>query len=80
MSPSTTDPPVEVRPAGPGSGWLVARQGSRVISRHRTQSEAAKEGKELAKRERVEFVLKGRDGQVRERSCFGSASPRRRES
>ena len=57
--------PIEVRPAGPGSGWVVARQGDAdVIARHPTQLAAIKEGKPLAKREATDFVVKGRDGRV----------------
>ena len=58
--------PIEVRPAGPGSGWVVARQGDPdVISRHPTQLAAIKAGKPLARREATDFVVKGRDGHVR---------------
>jgi len=67
---------IEVRPAGPGSGWVVARLGeSDVISRHSTQLAAIKEGKPLAKREASDFVVKGRDGRVRARSSYRDARP-----
>jgi hypothetical protein len=66
--------PIEVRPAkGPNSGWELARQGdTRPMSTHRTQLEAADAGRKVAKRERTEFVLKGRNGRIRDRSSYGS--------
>jgi hypothetical protein len=72
--PANRNKPIEVRPAkGSDSGWEVARQGSpRAVSTHRTQQAAINKGKPLAKRERTEFVLKGRTGRVRDRSSYGS--------
>jgi Uncharacterized protein conserved in bacteria (DUF2188) len=72
--------PIEVRPAGPGSGWVLARLGDpNVISRHDTQLAAIKVGKPLARRDETEFVLRGRDGRVRSRSSYRDAgAPRRR--
>ena len=68
--------PIEVRPAGPGSGWVVARQDDpNVISRHPTQLEAIKAGKPLARREATDFVVKGRDGRVRARSSYRDVHP-----
>jgi Uncharacterized protein conserved in bacteria (DUF2188) len=68
--------PIEVRPAGPGSGWVVAREGDPdEISRHPTQLAAIKEGKPLARREATDFVVKGRDGHVRARSSYRGAHP-----
>jgi hypothetical protein len=64
--------PIEVRPAK-GSGWEVARQGdARALSTHKTQTAAVAKAKPLAKREQGEFVLKGRNGRVRDRSSYGS--------
>ena len=66
--------PIEVRPAkGPGSGWELARQGdASPMSTYRTQDEAARAGRRTAKREQTEFVLKGRNGRIRDRSSYGS--------
>ena len=66
--------PIEVRPAkGPNTGWELARQGdARALSTYRTQEEAARAGRRTAKREQTEFVLKGRNGRVRDRSSYGS--------
>jgi uncharacterized protein DUF2188 len=72
--PANKDKPIEVRPArGADPGWEVARQGSpRPLSTHRTQRAAVKRGKPIAKRERTEFVLKGRTGKIRDRSSYGN--------
>jgi hypothetical protein len=68
--------PIEVRPAGPGSGWVVARQGdANAISRHPTQLAAIKAGKPLARRDATDFVVQGRDGRVRARSSYRDAHP-----
>jgi hypothetical protein len=42
------------------------------MSRYRTQDEAARVGRRTAKREQTEFVLKGRNGRIRDRSSYGS--------
>jgi Uncharacterized protein conserved in bacteria (DUF2188) len=72
--PSNRNKPIEVRPVkGPDRGWQVACQGSSgAISKHRTQQAAVKRGRPLAEREQTEFVLKGRNGRVRDRSSYGS--------
>jgi hypothetical protein len=68
--------PIEVRPAGPGSGWVLARLGDpNVISRHPTQLAAIKAGRPMAKREETVFVLRGRDGRVRARSSYRDSDP-----
>jgi uncharacterized protein (TIGR02271 family) len=47
--------------------WVVVREGNqRATSVHPTQSEAAESGRELARRDGVEFFLHGQDGQIRE--------------
>ena len=63
--------PIEVRP---DSGqWVVARQGSsRALSKHPTQKEAEPVGRDRARKDKVEFILKGRDGQIRKKDSFGS--------
>ena len=50
-----------------GDGWAVVREGNkRATSTHLTQSEAAENGRDLARRDRTEFFLHGQDGQIRE--------------
>ena len=58
-------------------GWAVLREGSeRARSLHPTQSEAAKEGRDLARREKTEFFLHAQDGRVREHRSYGEETPR----
>ena len=75
--PSNRNGSLEVRPAGPGSGWLLDREddSAAVISRHRTQREAIAEGKALAKNEQTELVVKGRDGRMRARLSYDRPYP-----
>jgi hypothetical protein len=67
--------PIEVRPQG--EQWVVARQGSaRALSKHPTQKEAEPVGRDRARQDKVEFILKGRDGQIRKKDSYGP-DPRR---
>lgn len=53
------------------SGWAVEREGARQpLSVHRTQSEAERAGRELAKRNKTEFVLHGRTGDILRRGHY----------
>jgi uncharacterized protein (TIGR02271 family) len=62
--------PVHVKPRE--NGWAVVREGrERASSVHSTQSEAAKEGREIARREETEFFLHAQDGRVREHRSYG---------
>jgi ketosteroid isomerase-like protein len=54
-------------------GWAVIREGSsRATSVHRTQQEAAAAGKAAAQRDKTEFLLHGRNGQIRSRNSYGN--------
>ena len=65
--------PIEVRPAKASNTWELARQGdTRPMSTYRTQLEAAEVGRRTARREGTEFVLKGRNGRIRDRSSYGN--------
>jgi hypothetical protein len=56
-----------------GDGWANRREGSeRVSSTHRTQAEAAKEGREVARRDKTEHFIHDRKGQIRERNSYGN--------
>jgi uncharacterized protein (TIGR02271 family) len=58
------------------NGWAVVREGSeRATSVHPTQSEAAKEGRELARRYETEFFLHAQDGRIREQRNYGEEEP-----
>jgi uncharacterized protein (TIGR02271 family) len=57
------------------NGWAVVREGSeRATSVHRTQADAAKEGRDIARREETEFFLHAQDGRVREHRSYGEGA------
>ena len=62
---------IEVRPAGRG-GWEV-REGEATRSTYATQREAEVSGREIARSEHAEFVLRDDDGGVRAISTYGTA-------
>jgi hypothetical protein len=66
----TKGKPVHVVPRG--GRWAVKRAGSRrASSTHDTQAQAERAGRSRAKRGKTEFLLHGRDGQIRERDSYG---------
>jgi len=59
---------VEVRQ----KGWAVVRErNERATSVHPTQAEAAKEGRDIARRDETEFFLHAQDGRIREHNSYG---------
>lgn len=69
-SRSVADGDVHVERAG--NGWKVQQEGSSsAASTHRTQAEAQRAGRVIARREAVELLTHGRNGQIRERSSYG---------
>jgi hypothetical protein len=53
-------------------GWAVRAEGADLPARvFKTQSEAWEKAKSLARKERSEALLHGRDGVVRERNIYG---------
>ena len=60
---------IHVVPAG--NEWAVEAAGGGKRTIHATQDEAIKAGTERAKRDKVELLIHGRDGQIRERNSFG---------
>lgn len=61
------------------NGWRVEVEGgSRARSTHRTQAEARAAARDLARRDKVELLVHGRNGQIRARNTYG-ADPRRRK-
>ena len=55
-----------------GSGWAVKREGrQQPLSEHKTQANADKIGRPIARRDGVEIVIHGRDGQIRDKDSFG---------
>ncbi|MGY8524221.1 DUF2188 domain-containing protein [Paracidovorax citrulli] len=56
-----------------GNGWNVSREGDSVPSSHHpTQEEAIEAATDVARRDRVELLVHGRDGQIRMRNSFGN--------
>ncbi len=54
--------------------WAVVREGNdRASSVHPTQAEAAKAGREIARKDGAEFLLHAKDGRIRDRSDYGAA-------
>ncbi len=61
---------VMVDPRKDGS-WAVRTTGSaKALKKFATQKEAAEYGKELARKNKSEFRLKGEDGKVREKRSY----------
>jgi hypothetical protein len=59
------------------SGWQVRVEGStRASSIHNTQADAAVAGRNIARKNKSELLVHGRDGKIRERSTYGH-DPRR---
>ena len=53
-------------------GWAVKRAGaSRASSVHRTQADAVDVARQLARNQRSELLIHGRDGRIRERDSHG---------
>ena len=56
--------------------WAVKEEGGRTpVATFRTQGQAWERAKAIARRERSEAVLHGKDGRIRERNTYG-ADPR----
>ncbi|SPR99513.1 DUF2188 domain-containing protein [Cupriavidus taiwanensis] len=63
---------IHVLPAG-DQGWAVAVEGTDGATTHYpSQEEAIAAGTEKARQDKVELLIHGRDGQIRERNSFGN--------
>lgn len=52
--------------------WVVRIEGTAGRrSTHRTQAEAVKAGRDIARKTKSELLLRGRDGKIRDPSTFG---------
>ena len=52
--------------------WAVKGEGNqRATSVHDTQAEATERAREIARREKSELLVHGRDGEIRSRDSFG---------
>ena len=53
--------------------WAVRKEGAeRVTRRYNTQGEAIDAAREIARKQRSEVFVHGRDGRIRERSSYGN--------
>ncbi len=77
LFPMAKKKPVHVTPRD--DGWAVMREGNqRASSVHPTQKEAEKVGRQAARKDRTEFVLHNRQGEIRQRDSYGD-DPRSRK-
>ena len=54
-----------------GESW-INEMGGRVLSRHRTKSQAVAAGRRYAKREHVEHTIHNSDGVISEKNSYGN--------
>jgi hypothetical protein len=55
-----------------GDKWAVMREGNkRASSLHDTQKQAEKKGRETARKDKTEFFLHNRQGNIRQRDSYG---------
>jgi len=56
-------------------GWAVKAEGAtRASSVHGTQREATDQARDIARNQRTEVLIHGRDGRIRERDSHGNDS------
>jgi uncharacterized protein YdaT len=54
-------------------GWNVkGANNSKATSNHRTQKEAIERAREIAKNQKSEVVIHGRDGKIRDKDSYGN--------
>lgn len=55
-----------------GGGWAVKKGGSSKATKvYSTQKEAVARGREIAKNQKAEFYVHGKDGRIREKDSYG---------
>ncbi len=53
-------------------GWAVKKGGSTKATKvHKTQKEAIDHGREIARSQKAEFYIHGRDGRIGEKDSYG---------
>ncbi len=62
---------VHTTPSPTGTGW-VNQVGGEVVSRHRTQTNAAKAGRQIARGEHSEHAIHRRDGTIGRKNSYGN--------
>lgn len=66
-------PPSQHVVKSPSGGWAVKKGGSSKATKvYSTQKEAIERGREVAKTQKAEFYIHGRDGKIREKDSYGS--------
>jgi len=56
----------------PSGGWAVKKGGSSKATKvHKTQGDAIEHGRKIAKSQKAEFYIHGRDGKIREKDSYG---------
>jgi hypothetical protein len=54
-------------------GWSVKKAGaSRATSTHKTQADAVSAATRIARNQKTELYIHGRDGRIRERNSYGN--------
>jgi len=66
---------VHVVPKGSGAGWTVKQSGD-TKSSHRTQQAAVDKATPVAKRDKVDLVIHGKDGRIRSKDSYGNETGR----
>ena len=73
-----TKPHISVEPR-PDGRWAAQRDGSsRASSLHTTQKAAETAARAIARRDKTELVIKGRDGTIQRRDSYGNDSRSRK--
>lgn len=55
-----------------GAQWAVKKEGvKQPLSTHRTKDHADRQARKQAKKDKVELVIHGRDGQIQDKDSFG---------
>lgn len=56
----------------PEGGWAVKKGGATKATKvHSTQEAAIKHGREIARSQKAEFYIHGRDGRIRDKDSYG---------
>lgn len=57
----------------PEGGWAVKKGGSTKATKvHKTQAAAAKHARRIAKKQKAELYIHGKDGRIREKDSYGN--------
>lgn len=64
-------PAIEIAPNG--TGWKVSQHGRLLpLATYTTKAQAEVYGRQLARQQRVEFIVKGLDGRIQSRDSYGN--------